>query len=593
MADHMQISEQKIRIELFRGLLQQLPPLLLTQVFIGATYVFILWNTGDHSQLLIWLGVLYSIFAARWLMVIFSSRHPIVQEKLLWLQWISMLFSVAYGFTWGASAILFLDPTQLMSFVAVISFIFGVGVGASILYAYHPPSYFCISIPMLGLLSYALLQNSDEQTIGLAAALTLLFVFSLSCNRFSNRVLNTSIRLRLENEALRQEAENKSDQLTAALRTAEQANAAKTRFLAAASHDLRQPIHALGLFFATLANKVRNRQTEPLIGQIEDSISAIDSMLNALLDVSKLDADVVHPNIGNVAVDALFARLRSEYQPVAFEHGNQLRFRETSAIVRSDPIMLEQILRNLVSNALRYTENGRILGAARRRGEQLRIEVYDTGPGVPEQDLQDIFLEFHQLGNPERDRQQGLGLGLAIVKRLATLLEHRIEVSSSVGKGSCFRLIVPLSQETPRPVAASDVTTYRSFGTELQDRHILVLDDDVDILKAMGQLLESWGCRVTTAPTPEQALNELQAPNPQPDLLIADYRLRNKVSGLDTAKELQQLTAEPLPVLIITGDTAPDRLREAERSGFPLLHKPVQPAKLRSAMRHLIRRSKD
>jgi len=365
----------------------------------------------------------------------------------------------------------------------------------------------------------------------------------------------------------------------------EQANAAKTRFLATASHDLRQPIHALGLFFATLAEQVGNVETTPLLKQIEDSIDTIDAMLNALLDISKLDAGVVHPKVGPVAVAGLFQRLETEYRPIARETGNALRMRPCQAVVQSDAAMLERMLRNLISNALRYTKNGRVLVAARRRGAGLRFEVHDTGPGIPADKLDDIFQEFYQLGNPERDRRQGLGLGLAIVKRVAALLGHDITARSRLGHGSCFAITAPLSQELPSslPFAAMAAP-----GLELWNHRVLVLDDDHAILAAMEGLLKRWGCKVSTATSLEEAREKIAANALPPELLIVDYRLPGQASGLDAASALQEALGRRVPVLVITGDTAPDRLREAQASGYPLLHKPVQPAKLRSIMRHLI-----
>ncbi len=365
----------------------------------------------------------------------------------------------------------------------------------------------------------------------------------------------------------------------------EQANAAKTRFLATASHDLRQPIHALGLFFATLAEQVGNVETTLLLKQIGDSIDTIDAMLNALLDISKLDAGVVHPKIGPVAVAGLFRRLETEYRPIARETGNALRMRPCQAIVQSDAAMLERMLRNLISNALRYTKRGRVLVAARRRGAGLRFEVHDTGPGIPADKLDDIFQEFYQLGNPERNRRQGLGLGLAIVKRVAALLGHDITVRSRLGHGSCFAITVPLAREPPSPLPFPAMT---APGLELRNHRVLVLDDDHAILAAMEGLLKRWGCQVSTAASLEEAKRKIAANALPPELLIVDYRLPGQASGLDAASALQETLGHQVPVLVITGDTAPDRLREAQASGYPLLHKPVQPAKLRSIMRHLI-----
>jgi len=381
------------------------------------------------------------------------------------------------------------------------------------------------------------------------------------------------------------ESKRREAALEAARRNAELANAAKTRFLAAASHDLRQPIHALGLLFATLADLVRDESTEPLLDQIDSAVDAIDSMLNSLLDISKLDAGVVRPDITPVDLDVLLQRLNNEHQPIAKVTGNRLRVRTVDATVLSDSAMLQRILANLVSNALRYTVDGRVLVGVRRRGLAIRIDVLDDGPGIPADALEDIFLEFQQLGNPERDRRKGLGLGLAIVKRLAGLLGHEVEVRSAVGRGSRFSITLPLSTEAQR--TAKGIATTATIGAGLHGRRILVLDDDVSVLEAMRSLLERWGCEVIAASSPEEAEASLaSAPGPI-DMLIVDYRLRRNASGIETVERLHQLAGTRIPALVITGDTAPDRLREAQESGYPLLHKPVKSAQLRAAMQRL------
>lgn len=375
--------------------------------------------------------------------------------------------------------------------------------------------------------------------------------------------------------------------LEKARKDAEQANAAKTRFLAAASHDLRQPIHALGLFFAELSDRVYSPETALVIGQIEDAISAINSMLNALLDVSKLDAGVVTPAIESFELTELFTRLQTEFQPIALENHNTLRIRPALAVVNSDPAMLERMLRNLIGNALRYTENGRVLVAARPRGQNIEIRVLDTGPGIPDDQLEEIFIEFHQLRNPARDRRQGLGLGLAIVKRLATLLQHKVKVASRLGRGSCFSITLPLARAATRPETVQAQATSPCPNYSLAGRRVLVVDDDHAVLEGMQGLLARWGCRVITAASPVEAMEKLAANQQKLELLIIDYRLPDNVSGIDTARNLQDCLGYPVAVLIITGDTGPERLREADASGYPLLHKPVQPAKLRSTLQYL------
>ena len=380
---------------------------------------------------------------------------------------------------------------------------------------------------------------------------------------------------------------NREQALEKASKEAVQANAAKTRFLASASHDLRQPIHALGLFFAELSDRVYSPETALVLGQIEDSISAINSMLNALLDISKLDAQIVLPSIEPVELAELFIRLQSEFQPIALESNNTLSIRMPSLRVNTDPGMLERMLRNLIGNALRYTQNGRVLVAARPRGQQVEIQVLDTGRGIPEDQLDEIFIEFHQLHNPERDRRQGLGLGLAIVKRLANLLQYDIKVTSNLGRGSCFSISLPLAEEKGRsqPERQGEIAAPPNYS--LAGHQILILDDDIAVLKGMEGLLARWGCGVISASTPNEALEKIAVCKTKLDLLIVDYRLPNHVSGIDVARYLQVRLDYPVAVLIVTGDTGPERLREAKASGYPLLHKPVQPAKLRSTLQYL------
>lgn len=368
----------------------------------------------------------------------------------------------------------------------------------------------------------------------------------------------------------------------------EKANISKTRFLAAASHDLRQPIHALGLFFDDLSDQVYSPETAQVIDQIEDSITAISSMLSALLDISKLDAGVVKPKFDAVPLGELFARLQKEFTPIASENGNRLHIRATKLAVTSDPAMLERMLRNLIGNALRYTENGRVIVAARKHGKSIHIQVLDNGSGIPEDQLDEIFVEFHQLQNPARDRRQGLGLGLSIVKRLCQLMQHEINVSSILGKGSCFSLTLPIANFKPDLSVIASIEAKDFLHDNLAGCRVLVLEDDAAVLEGMNVLLKRWGCSVKTAASLHEAKAVLDKNKEKLDLLIVDYRLSGNVSGIDAVNSIQQCLNYPIAVLIITGDTAPDRLQEAEDSGFPLMHKPVQPAKLRNTLRYLL-----
>ncbi len=375
--------------------------------------------------------------------------------------------------------------------------------------------------------------------------------------------------------------------LEAARQSAEQANRAKTHFLSVASHDLRQPIHALGLFFHNLAEQVRGPDTQPMIDAVEETIRLIDGMLGDLLDISKLDARVVQPSFGAVEVNMLFKQLEAKFAPIAQERGNRLRIRPCRYWVRSDASMLLRILGNLLDNALKFTQHGRVLLAARVRGDRLRCEIYDTGPGIPVENREEIFQEFHQLDNPQRDRRQGLGLGLAIVRRLTDLLGHRLSLSSIPGRGSCFVIELPLAEaETLAPAAAPERPPP---GEELRGLRALLLDDDSLVQTAVGDLLRGWGCEVQVAAGLAEA-EELVGQSQAPDVMLVDYRLPGPCNGAEAIERLQARIGHPVPALIVTADTAPECLQEAESKGYRLLHKPAQPAKLRSLLRHLVGR---
>jgi len=376
------------------------------------------------------------------------------------------------------------------------------------------------------------------------------------------------------------------DELYKAKEAAEEANVAKTRFLAAASHDLRQPLQALSMFVEVLSNRNHNPQDAALIGRIGDSVNAVESLLNGLLDVSKLEAGLVVPVPTSFSLAPMFERLAGEFEPLVAAEGLELRVVRSRLMVKSDPALLERILRNLLSNAVRYTQTGRILFGCRRVGDKLRIEVWDTGIGIPASQLKAIFREFHQLGNPGRDRRQGLGLGLAIVERLARLLSHPITVHSEPNKGSMFSIDVPFALACEAGCEPRQL----SLGISRRNAAIVVIDDEPDVLESTRLLLESWGHTVLTALDCESALQNLPTLGQLPDLILADYRLQNAATGGQAIARIRARLKTPVPAIILTGDTAPERLRQAKASGHGLLHKPVQPAALRQMIDELLAR---
>ncbi|MCX7891381.1 MAG: ATP-binding protein [Burkholderiales bacterium] len=368
---------------------------------------------------------------------------------------------------------------------------------------------------------------------------------------------------------------------------AEAANQAKSRFLAAASHDLRQPLHAIGLFGAALDLRAKAPDLRGLVAKLNASIAALDDLVNELLDVSKLDAGADRPEPRDVPVQALLDRLALDFGPLAAEKGIRLRVRPSRETAHTDPALLERLLRNLVSNAVRYTERGGVLVACRRRGDALALEVWDTGVGIAPADRERIFEEFYQVGNAERDRSKGSGLGLAIVRRIAALLGARVALRSTPGRGSVFSVRVARGGPGAlRAVAARGVAPERAAR-----RIVAVVEDDRVVREAMTTLLAERGHRVIAGASLEEVRRALAAAGARPELVIADMRLPGGATGVEAVRALRGAFGPELPALIVTGETARDLVAEAVASGIPLLRKPVSPGRLIEEVDRLAARS--
>jgi len=403
----------------------------------------------------------------------------------------------------------------------------------------------------------------------LATLLTIAFLYTLSRRAES---------LTADARQTRSKLSTALDELT----TGDIERRAQNRFMAAASHDLRQPLHALGLYLSALKSHVSSEKGLSILANVNRSTEALNQLLNSMLDLSKLDAGVVDVSYEQLDLDALFEHLHRTFQPDAQQRALQLDIQFSGLYVYSDRVLLERILGNLVGNALTYTLEGTITVSARVADSQAIISVSDTGPGIPLQEQEAIFNEYYQLQNPERDRTKGLGLGLSIVKRLTRLLNIDLNITSDTGRGTEFELQLRLSDpvsETALPCnALNAVETGKDPAISpinLSGLSILVIDDEHDVRDGTATLLKQQDGDVVMADSPEQACQHIVNNEWIPDLIIADYRLRGEMTG-DTAIEMvREEVNMDVPAMIITGDTSPERLREATASGFPLLHKPV------------------
>jgi signal transduction histidine kinase len=403
--------------------------------------------------------------------------------------------------------------------------------------------------------------------------------------------LENRVRTRTEElHATLRRLEQSNIDLSAAKESAEQANLSKTRFLAAASHDVLQPLNAAHLSISALAELQTTHEGTTLVRQVERSLETMEDLLRTLLDISRLDAGVVQPNIVDVHLETLFSSLKSDFQPLAERKGVTLKFLETGAVVRSDATMLRRILQNIISNALRYTRSGGILVGVRNRGAIVRIDVADTGCGIAETQREAIFEEFHR-GTVSPDAELvggGLGLGLAIVRRMAGALGHPVTFSSRVGRGTIFHVDVPAvaNHASAHATAVSEPERPRGYG--LFGTRVLLVENDVDVLRAMTSLLERWQCVVRPATSTEEALDTLGDTGWTPDIVIADQHLDSGDLGTNTVLEVRDYLGRPVPALIVTADTSELVAKAARSAGIELMRKPLKPAQLRALLAHLL-----
>ncbi len=522
-----------------------------------------------------WIVGVYLLTAAR---VVLAQLYRIQGDggrPLVWA-WRSTVLSWASSLLWGLLGLVGVmqgDP-HLLAFVCIV--LTGLTCGAVPSLSAFPPAYIGSMAAMLAPTLVRCLME-DEAIYGVYVIfIVCLAAVNLYYCRVTYRTVTETVRLRSQNLTLIRDLEGERDRAQAADRS-------KTRFLAAASHDLRQPIHALGLFagaLGVLADKgeVPAREAAGLSDRLKTVIGNLSGILDGLLDVSKLDAGVVPVTREPVPLACLFADLGEEYAGLAQERGLKWRVVDSALWVDSDPVLLRRIIGNLISNAFRYTERGGVLLGVRRRGDKVAIQVVDSGPGIPEDQRELIFDEFVQLHNPERDRAQGLGLGLAIVRRIARLLGHPLALRSVEGRGSSFSVTVPV---TPAAAEASVCRPPEGPGR----LGILVVDDEAEVLTAVRGLLEAWGHSVHVGRSADAALRaHAEAGGGAVHLILADYRLGDEVTGREAVACLRARLGANLPAIVITGDTSPSRLREAADRGWRLLHKPVKAEALRDAI---------
>ncbi len=576
--------EQKIRAEKIRLIYHQGPVLVFGSTFCALMVASFLWGSLPKSGLLLWFGAISLTSILRYLIIrAYRRSDDAARQDPAWGQlfWLGTLVA---GVIWGMWPLMFYSLYNT-EFLLLISTIFAGMVAVSAASGgIYLPAFLSFSVPLIVPLAIAHLMSKTD-TLVLTGGLLMMF---LAVNYFlatrGNRQNEALLRAQLRNRELMESLEEEKA-------IAERAVVAKSRFLAAASHDLRQPLHAIGLFLSALRRRESNPEQLSIINEMSQSADALNGLFNSLLDVSRLDAEIIDFNPEHHALVDLFDRVRSTFIQQAESKGLELEVNASSSVVYTDTILLERILRNLVSNAVQYTDSGRIsLVCMTDTDGNPVITLSDTGSGIPLSERDDVFSEYHQLNNPERDRSKGLGLGLAIVRRLCELMDVPLIMESTVGVGTSFRLTVPAGD--PEKVNGTIESLARDEPPQRSGSVVLVIDDEKAVLQSMRTTLEDCGCVVLLAESARDALKSMSVADQVPDLVLSDYRLRNEESGLDAISVVRESIDKEVPAVIITGDTSPSRLKEIDASGIPVLHKPVDTADLLDLVGKLLPKSR-
>jgi two-component system, sensor histidine kinase len=571
-----------------RALYVQTPVILAGNLIGIALTSAIFWAPAGPSRVLGWAamaGVLWLVRLGHWLRV---QRTPDATPATL-LAWRTSwrALALAQGAMWGVAVWVFWGFGEPYRQLALILIVYSYCLGSVQLLSTQPRVFLAfLCLVLLPTIARIATDESQPWHLQLACILLLLFGITWGMGRTYGGALWQAIALKHRTDTLAEQLRIEKGQADAARRVAEAASQAKTQFFAAASHDLRQPLHAMGLFAEALRQRSHDPEVASLVNSINESVDALEGLFGELLDITRIDTGGVEVNPAPVRMRELFARLRLQFEPVAFERGLQLSFRGEQHVAQVDPVIVERILRNLVSNAIRYTDDGGVLVCCRRWRGALRLQVWDSGSGIAEATLPRIFDEFYQVqgSRPLQPHQRkGLGLGLAIVKRLADLIGSAVAVRSRVGHGTVFTFDLPAGR-MPRPAEPPAPGGKPALGLTLQGRQIVVVEDEPAVREGLTVLLKAWGASVQAFDTVAEVEAWLATgPAEAPDLLIVDYRLPQGTTGLQAMAALRAAwSGRKLPAIVVTGSSMGGHEDEAAAHDFHLMVKPVLPNKLRA-----------
>jgi signal transduction histidine kinase/CheY-like chemotaxis protein len=549
--------------------------------------VLVLWQVAPRTAMLAWFAVMVANQAWRvWLYAAYRRKgslaaHEVRRWGLYWT-----IGSGLSGCIWGAASFLLFAADAPIAQAVLIVLIFALTSAAVLLTGSYLPAFYAFVLPALVPVVARNVMVGDAMHNALAGFALISAMAIVSFGRNYNLTLARSLRTRFHNERLAAQLARQNAELEQARRVAEEANRSKTQFFAAASHDLRQPLHAMGLFASALAEKVSDPAVNNLIASIVASVQALEALFNELLDISKIDSGVIKPDLHNFALIEVLDRLRDGFAAEAAARKLQLTVGSGDFVVFSDPLLLDRILRNLISNAIRYTPSGEVGVDLESAGDRMRITVRDSGIGIPEEHRQKVFDEFFQVANPGRTSKKGLGLGLAIVKRLCDLLGYTVQLYSPPGGGSRFSFEVPLGRPEAAPRRADDSPSLPL--ADLSGRLCVVVDDEAAIIEGMQTLLSGWGMKVVTSNSGDDVVAAVHDIGAMPDLLIVDYRLGAARNGIEVVQDLRRALDPEIPAILISGSMTPDLAQHAGSAGLECILKPVTADVLRQRIQAVL-----
>ena len=585
--EHDRVADPSALAVEVQSVLEYLPAALAGLMAGVGVVTLLFWGSIPAQVLMPWLAA----FSMLWLVRLFMLqryRRALRTGDVDWAVWRRMwnLTTLASGILWGVTAWLFYGRGSGVQQTGLIMVVYTYCISAVPVLANQPRLYLGFAALCFGPMIVRIAGEGDTYSLQLAGVMLLIVSLTTVLARNYRQALRRVTDLKLHSDELLRQLRVEKQAVEAARHEAVVANRAKTQFFAAASHDLRQPLHAMGLFAEALRQRTREPEVAQLVNSINESVDALEGLFSELLDITRIDSGGLEVHAEDFEVGDILRKLRLHFEPAAFEKGLALRLRGGRHAVRADPLLVERIVRNLVSNAIRYTEDGSVLVSFRRRGTSVLLQVWDTGVGIGEHERSRIFEEFYQV--PGRrvvtaDQRKGLGLGLAIVTRLATLIGAPLELHSEPGHGTVFTLVLPAGQ-APR-AAPNALPAKGPIDITLERRLIVVVEDEPAVRAGLEVLLRGWGATIESFGSVDAAdewLARTDALASPPALAIVDYRLEQGRNGVDAIVALRRRFGAGLPAIVVTGSTTSALEGEAQAHDFHLLVKPVLPNKLRA-----------